>query len=344
MPSNVRPQAFIGCSREAIDHARAVKAHLEFVSQVTPWYTGTFGGNDYTMEALERQLDRNDFAVFVFAADDVALIRGEYVFIPRDNTVFEMGLFWGRLGRRRVYALVPRQVRARSDLIKDRTVDKFHLLSDLAGLTMLSYELRDDGNAGAAVDGACGEIAKAIRANGFFIRPAQEAEAYKATIRSKQSILHFFAEYTKRVEADPAGRYAAFSEAVRNSLLVPADYRVNGAAMWQRLEDDSIVQVGGNVGIGKRYHLRDNDGKTDDDQKAVVVEVFKTNKWTVYTDEYFADVYVLCYPLGRHHVLSVHIAGNGTHDELLDEELNIMVQQNKELFRTIRFMVGGDSL
>src|SRR5690606_4682857 len=82
-----KPRVFIGCSREAVNYARAVSSLLEYAAEVNPWYAGTFGANDYTMEALERELASSDFAVFVFAADDVALIRGKAVFVPRDNTV-----------------------------------------------------------------------------------------------------------------------------------------------------------------------------------------------------------------------------------------------------------------
>ncbi|WP_313997428.1 TIR domain-containing protein [uncultured Paenibacillus sp.] len=141
-----KPNVFIGCSREAIDYARAVSSHLEWKAQVNPWYAGTFGANDYTMEALERELDANDFGVFIFAAEDVAWIRKKLVFITRDNTLFEMGLFWGRLGRRRVFCIIPRDLSDRAENSEGLNASKFHLPSDLVGLTLLEYGLRDDGS------------------------------------------------------------------------------------------------------------------------------------------------------------------------------------------------------
>lgn len=133
--SNRRPRVFIGSSAEAIPFARAVSGALERFAEINPWYAlgGTFSANEYTMESLEHELDMNDFGVFLFAAEDVALIRNKYVFVTRDNTVFEMGLFWGRLGRKRVFAIVPRNPRQRNDLIPNTTVSEFHILSDLSG-------------------------------------------------------------------------------------------------------------------------------------------------------------------------------------------------------------------
>ena len=135
----IKPNAFIGSSRESMDLANAIHSQISHFAQVTPWYADAFVGNEYTMESLENQLDLNDFGVFVFAPDDVALHRGQYVFITRDNTLFEMGLFWGKLRRKRVFAIVPQEVRERDDIIKGEKVKDFHLLSDLQGLTLLKY-------------------------------------------------------------------------------------------------------------------------------------------------------------------------------------------------------------
>ncbi|TJY38533.1 nucleotide-binding protein [Cohnella pontilimi] len=328
-----KPNVFIGCSREAIHYARAVAAQLERHVQVNPWYAGAFEANDYTMEALERELMANDFAVFIFAADDVALIRKKPVFITRDNTVFEMGLFWGRLGRRRVFAIIPRELPDRDDLLKGTIVSEFHLLSDLAGLTLLSYGQRDDGKYPAAVDVACGEIMSAIEAEKLFVDPNH-------LLKQKQSILHFFWEYIRNVTvADPSERYSAYAEAIRNSFLAP-DYRITGAAIWKKLDEETIGQVGGNVGRGRSFHLRENDGKKDGDQRILVLDAFNSGEWSFFKRREIAEVYVLCYPLGTDHVLSVHISGTGA---MTKHDLAKIVEINDELLLTVRHLVGGDS-
>lgn len=337
---NRKPNVFIGCSREAIDYARAVSSSLERICQVNPWYAGTFGANDYTMEALERELDVNDFGVFVFAADDVALIRNKPVFITRDNTLFEMGLFWGRLGRRRVFAIIPRDLE-QNKTIDGKPVDEFHVLSDLSGLTLLNYGIRSDDKFVAAVDTACGEIMKAIEKEGLFINPKNQLTGLQDVLDRKQSIIHFFWEYSKNVTiTDQAERYSAFCEAIRSSLLVPYGIRIGGAAIWKKIDDEHIGQVGGNVGKGRTFHIQENDEKSGTDQRIYVLDTFKTGTWSFLHRREIADVYILCYPLGKDHVLSVHILSNGT---LSDEQLAEIVDVNDELLVDISYMVGGNS-
>ena len=192
-----KPNLFIGSSREAIKYARAIHEQLKRSAQVTPWYGGTFGANMYTMEALEKQLTSSDFGVFVFSPDDVALIRGKHVFVTRDNTLFEMGLYWGRLGRRRVYCIIPDEVEADSSSVQDVIVKDYHLLSDLQGLTLLEYELRSDDDYKSAVDVACGHILSAIETEGFYNNPSAVIEQKDAELRRKQSVLHFSGNITE---------------------------------------------------------------------------------------------------------------------------------------------------
>lgn len=86
-----------------------------------------------------KNLRDSDYGVFVFAPDDVAIIKGEPLNIPRDNVVYEAGLFSGYLSPERCFIAVPRAV----------TV---HVPSDLAGMTLGFYEDRTDGNDEAAAE------------------------------------------------------------------------------------------------------------------------------------------------------------------------------------------------
>lgn len=342
MPMSMpKPKLFIGSSRESIKYARAIHEQLKRTAQVTPWYGGTFGANMYTMEALEKQLASSDFGVFVFAPDDVALIRGKHVFVTRDNTLSEMGLFWGRLGRRRVFCIIPDHVEPDEESVQDVTVKEYHLLSDLQGITLLEYELRSDNDYKSAVDVACGHIMHAIEAEGAYISPNDVIEQKELELRRKQSVLHFFWEYNRNVHVtDEAEKYHALSEAVRNSLLPPGkgDYRVTGAAFWARKGDEGIGHIGGNVGRGRFFPFGEN--RSPSNQSIYVMDVYNSGKWAFYHEEEVAQVYVFCYPLGENHVLSVHFTG---HDVLSEDELAEIVEQNRELLRTIRHLVGGDS-
>ncbi|WP_040948312.1 TIR domain-containing protein [Gorillibacterium massiliense] len=335
-----KPNVFIGCSREAIDYARAISGHLERVAQVNPWYADTFGANSYTMEALEQELENNDFGVFVFATDDVALIRDKYAFVTRDNTLFEMGLFWGRLGRKRVFCMIPREIVHRDDLVDGENITDFHILSDLTGITLLSYGLRTDGKYAAAVDVACGELIKAIHAEQRYKSPHILLDEQRLELERKQSILRFFWEYNRNIKVKESGeKYLALSEAIRNSFLPPPSFRITGAAIWKQLEQGRIGQVGGNVGKGRVYWTTDNSGSPGEDQKIYVIDVFATGKWAFFKRQEIVEVYVLCYPLGKDFVLSTHISG--THS-LNEDELAAIVELNAELLITAKHLLGGD--
>lgn len=338
--SHRKPKVFIGSSREAMNYANAVCSQLEYTCQVSPWYAGVFKANDYTMEALERELAVNDFGVFVFAADDVAMIRQKPFFITRDNTIFEMGLFWGRLGRKRVFCIVPRDVPPRDDLIDGTTVTNFNLPSDLQGLTLMRYPHRDDDNYEAAVTTACAEIGKIIQRKGLFTHPEEKLNQHQAMMERKQKILRFFWDYIRNVNlAEDTQRYPALAEAIRNSFMSPAGFITTGAAIWKK-DDEHIIQVGGNVGRGRAYSLKENDNKSADEQKIAVVEAFLTGNFSFYRTLIIDHTYILCYPLGKEHVLSVHISGNST---LHQEDFGEIIGNNEELLSTLSGLIGGDS-
>lgn len=338
-----KPNVFIGSSREAMDFANAVHSQISYYAQVNPWYAGVFEGNAYTMESLEKQIDENDFGVFVFAPDDVALYRGKYVFITRDNTLFEMGLFWGRLRRQRVFAIVPQEVKERDDLLKGERVKDFHILTDLQGLTLLNYEVRNDENYEAAVSVACHSIKKVIRLEGYFQDPREELIKLEKEIERKRRILHFFWAYNKNVTVtDEKERYNSLSEAIRTSVIPPTEFIVTGAAFWKIQGSDGIEQVGGNVGKGRFFAFSENQVRIESGQQPIyVLDAYLQSKWSFFNRIEVEQVYILCYPLGKEHVLSIHFSGRRT---LNDDQLGTIVTNNNELLRTINLLVGGDSV
>src|SRR5262245_4510048 len=96
---------FVGSSTEHRDLADTVQELLADPSiTVTVWHQA-FELGSATLESLEDQLDRVDFAVLLLAPDDVAISRNEQEAAPRDNVLFELGLFIGRLGRKRAWYL-----------------------------------------------------------------------------------------------------------------------------------------------------------------------------------------------------------------------------------------------
>ena len=333
------PSLFIGSSREAINYSRAVHGALKRVARVLPWYDGTFQANEYTMESLERRLDQCDFGVFIFSPDDVAIIRGKPVFVTRDNTIFEMGLFWGRLRRKRVFCLIPQEIEhSDGEHIKGEKVDNYRLLSDLSGLTLLTYEYAHDEEYEAAVSEACGYINKAIASEKFYDDP-------KIKLMRYSSIVKMIWEYNRRIpvttDKSLEARYHALAEAIRISFLPPpvGNCSVTHVALYAKQSTDGMAYVAGNMDEGQFYSFipPDPNGHVP---VPVVIEVQKTNEWQFTHEQHVEKVSVLCYPLGNDHVVSVYLTGE---EVLTPEAQKSVVNFNGELLTTIKHLLGGDS-
>ncbi|HEV7703925.1 MAG TPA: TIR domain-containing protein [Gemmatimonadaceae bacterium] len=91
------------------------------------WTDGVFVASRYPVESLEQELDDSDFGIAIASPDDIVESRGKSVATARDNVVFEIGLFIGRLGRKRSLLLEPH-----GEAVK--------LPSDLSGITTIAYK------------------------------------------------------------------------------------------------------------------------------------------------------------------------------------------------------------
>jgi predicted nucleotide-binding protein len=136
-------RVFVISSAEALEVARIIQnamAHDGFL--VTLWTDGVFKVASYALESLESAVDESDFAIAVAHSDDMTLFRGQDWPTPRDNVVFELGLFMGRLGRKRAILMEPRE-------------DKIKLPSDLSGITTIPYTYEQGKDAAALMAPAC---------------------------------------------------------------------------------------------------------------------------------------------------------------------------------------------
>ncbi len=93
----MKPTLFIGSSNESLDIAYAIQENLDDCSEPIVWKQGLFDVSEFVLESLLDALDDADFGVFVFAADDLTKIRGQEMKTTRDNIIFELVLFVGRL-------------------------------------------------------------------------------------------------------------------------------------------------------------------------------------------------------------------------------------------------------
>lgn len=147
----MRPRVFIGSSREHEKIALAVHGHIEKETESTMWTHDVFVTSDYFIDSLLQKLRNSEFAVLIFARDDLIKLRERQLDITRDNVVFELGLAMGVLGRERTAILVP------------QNSGDFRIPSDLDGIVHATYDAqRGEENWKAATATACGEILKAI--------------------------------------------------------------------------------------------------------------------------------------------------------------------------------------
>lgn len=111
-----KPRVFIGSSSEAVDIAKAIELHLTRVCETTVWDSGIFDLSKSALESLENAVNSHEFGVLVLTPDDMVTSRGKTKFGPRDNVLFELGLFVGRWGRERTFiACDPKKAKIPSD-------------------------------------------------------------------------------------------------------------------------------------------------------------------------------------------------------------------------------------
>lgn len=137
-----RPKIFIGSSVEGLIVAEHIQSGLNYVAECTVWNQGLFRPSETAIESLIERSAGFDCAIIVLTADDTITQRGNSTVVPRDNLIFELGLFTGFLGRAKTFMVTCRD-------------DDIHLPSDLNGVTALDYPRRSDGNVGAAVAPVC---------------------------------------------------------------------------------------------------------------------------------------------------------------------------------------------
>ena len=119
----MKPRIFLGSSGKQVKFLQSLTRGLGEVADVEPWTT-VFNPGTSTLDRLVELTTEVDFAAFVFAEDDWTApapgdpgtaIPGQAS--PRDNVVFEAGLFGGALGMRRTFILHANGAKLPTDLL-----------------------------------------------------------------------------------------------------------------------------------------------------------------------------------------------------------------------------------
>ena len=149
---------------EGLDVAYAVQQNLAHDAETTVWDQGVFELSRTTIESLVNILDSIDFGTFVFSPDDAIVLRRKESLSIRDNILFEIGLFIGKLSRDRVFFIIPEK----TDL---------HIPTDLLGVIPGKYDPNREGESFQAATGpACNQIRNQIKRLGI-LNPAKEPQA-----------------------------------------------------------------------------------------------------------------------------------------------------------------------
>lgn len=145
-----RTKVFIISSVESLEVARIVQnsfAHDNFLPVL--WTDGVFRVASYPMQSLIDEVNDSDFAIAIAHGDDTSSIRGKEWPVPRDNVIFELGLFMGHLGKDRAILMEPRD-------------DGVKLPSDMTGITTIPYRYQVGRDGVAMMAPACNVLREHI--------------------------------------------------------------------------------------------------------------------------------------------------------------------------------------
>lgn len=151
----MRPKVFVASSVEGLDIAYPMQVNLQHDADLTVWSQGVFSLSVTPLDSITEALKSSDFGIFVFSPDDETVMRGNISNTVRDNVIFELGLFIGKLGKRRCFIVMPDNI-------------NLHIPTDLVGVTPAKYSgIRSKSEIAASLGPACHEIRTAMALQGL---------------------------------------------------------------------------------------------------------------------------------------------------------------------------------
>jgi hypothetical protein len=237
----LKPHVFVGSSSEGVSVAYAIQENLERRAEVAVWDQDVFRPGEYTLESLLIELNRADAGILVFTPDDVSVIRGVEQPVVRDNVLFELGLFVGKIGRTRSFVVAPRG-------------EDLRLPSDLTGINFLEYESgRTDGNLTAALGPACNRVARALQQ--VAPRRATSERELDLPIFERRDLLTANQRTLLAVfEAESAPTWSTFATALPNATGIELGYRLEQLRLLGFI-DVTSTPTGNHYGASCEFRL-----------------------------------------------------------------------------------------
>ncbi|UYG00291.1 nucleotide-binding protein [Halomonas sp. GD1P12] len=164
----MKPKVFVASSVEGLNVAYSMQVNLQHDADLTVWSQGVFSLSITPLDSISEALNSSDFGIFVFSPDDETMMRGHISDTVRDNVIFELGLFVGKLGKRRCFIVMPDNVDLR-------------IPTDLVGVTPAKYSgSRDKSEIAASLGPACHEIRQAMQLQGLCNQQGTESQKIPA--------------------------------------------------------------------------------------------------------------------------------------------------------------------
>lgn len=172
---NKKRRVYIGSSTETLPIARALQANLADDAEVRIWDQDLHREGSSVLEDLLRFTEDFDYAVFIWAGEDELISRGATYDSPRDNVIFEAGLFYSALKRERVVLLLEKLIDGNNPKIP----------TDLAGINQIKFSRPSDGNWRAELGPASTRIRENI--NRLSDRSPNLSPSVQPTLQEKTS-------------------------------------------------------------------------------------------------------------------------------------------------------------
>jgi len=227
---------------------------------VAPWHEA-FKPGDQFLETLRTATLRFDFGILVVTPDDATRKRDVDGKEPRDNVIFELGMFYSALGARRALPIV-----VKVDGVQPS------LPTDLLGVTMTMWAVQSEGDMRAQmreqVQALRGRILSLYHVPEYGLLPST-ALAVGYFINFIQPLLQSLSSHHEvAIGRDPSRRHAFAPGAWRLSICIPESLGNATRERWaevakQHILEEGTVSLRETSGMLRTYPFRVNVRATD---------------------------------------------------------------------------------